>query len=285
MAARNFPTFATNPTDSGAGTMDAKELMALLASNANWILENGAVTVAHTGGGTANALATTTTPAITAYAADQTFWLVPTADNTGAVTIVRDGLATRAVVDKAGDALTGGELVSGNAYLMWDNGTHIRIMTPDASAGGASGSSGLTRILNAVDFTGTSYEWTDMGDYKRAYGLIRGAVSPSANCHLLVQCSDDNGSSYETSGYQDAAGSTGNAYAAIYTGGAWDAAVEEEFNFFIERRGDLLYIKGGNNLNNQSQGLFDNGNTVDALKFYADGGSITGTATLTIWAE
>lgn len=284
MAARNFPTFATDPTDSGAGTLDAKEYAALVADNGNFALENAAVTVAHTGGGSANAIATTTTPAITAYAADQTFWLVPTADNTGAVTIVRDGLATRAVVDKAGDALTGGELVTGNAYLMWDNGTHIRIMTPDASAGGG-GSTGLTRILNAVDFTGASYEWTDMGDYQRAYGLIRGAVSPSENCELRMQCSDDNGTSYETSGYEDFAGSTGEAYAPLYTGNAWDAAASLDFNFFIERRGDQLYIEGGNNFATNNIRIFDNGNTVDALKFYADGGSISGTATLTVWAE
>jgi len=100
MAARNFPTFATDPTDSGAGTLDAKEFAAKNAANGNWVLENTPVTLAHTGGGSANAIACTSTPAISAYAADQTFWLIPTADNTGAVTIVIDGNASRAVVAK-----------------------------------------------------------------------------------------------------------------------------------------------------------------------------------------
>jgi hypothetical protein len=179
MAARNFPTFATDPTDSGAGTLDAKEYAALVASNGNFALENAAVTVAHTGGGSANAIATTTDPAITAYAADQTFWLVPTADNTGAVTIVRDGLATRAVVDKAGDALTGGELVTGNTYLMWDNGTHIRIMTPDASSSGGGGAS-FTRVINADLDSQTLCAFFDNGNDVDALKLYPDAGTFSA---------------------------------------------------------------------------------------------------------
>ncbi len=278
--ARIFPTYATHPLDESSGVLDMKELFALLNDMAKWSLNNTAVTLAHTGGGTANALACESTPAISAYAADQLFWLVPAATNTGAVTIEIDGLATRAVVDKAGDALTGGELVTGNAYLMWDNGTHIRIMTPDASSGSGA-SLTFTRIINADDCTGASYELTDLEDYTEIYIGIDGAQSAADNNNYYATVSDDNGSTYETSGYEG-----GQSEAGFFTQNNWDNGNALPFWVHIVRLGGTgVRIEGGN-LGRFGQSVaFDNGNVIDAIKLAPSSGSVGGSATLTAWAR
>lgn len=285
MASRTFPTFLTDPLDGSSSTLDAKEYAALVAANGNFALENTPVTVAHTGLGTANALATTTVPAITAYAADQTIWLVPDATNTGAVTITRDGLPPRAIVDKAGDALTGGELVFGNAYELWDNGSHLRIMTPDASAGGSSGTTPFVRTLNADDMTGTSYIISDF-TYEEAWLWLVGVIPASDNANCEITCSDDDAATFESSGYKTSAGAALTA-AVVYDAGALDTGNDQTFLVHIERLGDQLMITawlGGVTPDRHEVTIFDNGNTVDAIKIYLDNGSIAD-GDITMWTR
>lgn len=279
--ARIFPTYATHPLDESSGVLDMKELFALLNDMAKWSLNNTAVTLAHTGGGTANALACESTPAISAYAADQLFWLVPAATNTGAVTIEIDGLATRAVVDKAGDALTGGELVTGNAYLMWDNGTHIRNMTPDASAGGGSTAS-FSKIVDAVSLSGAAYSQADF-DHDEAYIFMDDAEPSGTNTALRLRFSDDNGSTDETSGYVSWTGSE-TGFAGIHTGNQWDNGTPRGFYIHIIRSGTEMVVDAYMSNNTRKVSYFDNGNDVDALKLYPDSGTFSG-GTITIWAK
>ena len=281
MAARNFPTFATDPTDSGAGTLDAKEFAAKNAANGNWVLENTPVTLAHTGGGSANAIACTSTPAISAYAADQTFWLIPTADNTGAVTIVIDGNASRAVVDKAGSALTGGELVSGTLYKLWDNGTHLRITNPDSSAGAAA--AGFSKEINAAALSGASYSIADF-DWTEAFIMIKQAEPSGANAELHMRFSDDDLVTDEASGYLDWNASS-TAEFQIYSGNAWDNGGDlRGFWIHIIRSGTELIIYSNAISAVINYGSFNNGNAVNGLKIYPDSGTFSA-GTITMWAK
>lgn len=87
-------------------------------------------------GGTANAITASASVALTAYAVGNLLWLTPSSTNTAAVTLNVDGLGARAVRDAAGAALTAGMLQSGVTYLLYDNGSHYRII-----GGGAVGAS------------------------------------------------------------------------------------------------------------------------------------------------
>lgn len=283
--ARVFPTFSTNPLDETSGTLDAKEFATLVNDMAKWALGNTAVTLAHTGGGSANAIACTSTPAISAYAADQTFWLVPTSDNTGAVTIVIDGQSSRAVVTKAGAALSGGELVTGTAYLLWDNGTHLRIMNPDASAGGSSSTTPFVRTLNADDMTGTSYIISDF-TYQEVWLWLVGVIPASDNANCEITVSDDDAVTFESSGYKTSASGALTA-AVVYDAAALDTNNDQTFLVHIERLGDQLMITawfGGITPDRHEVTIFDNGNTVDAIKIYLDNGSIAD-GDITMWTR
>lgn len=79
-------------------------------------------------GGTGDAITANANPTLNAYAADNKFVLVSGAGNTGAVTININSLGLRNLKSAAGAALTSGQLVSGTAYLLWDDGTDIRVI-------------------------------------------------------------------------------------------------------------------------------------------------------------
>lgn len=82
---------------------------------------------AGTAGGTANALALTPTPAITAYAAGQAFRFVAGSNaNAGATTVAISGL-TATDVQLAGAALAGGEIQAGRLYQIVYNGTAFQL--------------------------------------------------------------------------------------------------------------------------------------------------------------
>jgi hypothetical protein len=73
--------------------------------------------------GTANAITATVAPALTgALAHGMAFWLKPTANNTNTVTLKIGSLSAVAVVDKDGNALGSGDLVSGRRYLLLFDG-------------------------------------------------------------------------------------------------------------------------------------------------------------------
>src|SRR6185437_16379054 len=66
---------------------------------------------------------------VSAYANGNGYTFTATSTNTGAVTIAVDSLAATAVVKNASlDALTGGEIVKGAIYNIYDDGTHLILM-------------------------------------------------------------------------------------------------------------------------------------------------------------
>lgn len=260
--ARGFPTFSNTATDESAGTLDAKEFAQAQADKLNWLANNTPVTLAHTGTGTANALACTSDPAISAYAADQSFWLTPSADNTGAATIVIDGQASRAIVGKAGDALTGGELVTGSTYLIKDNGTHLRIMNPDAVNNGGGG--GFTDIQGTSLSGQSSVDITGMADYTTIRMYLQ-QISPSdANTEVQLLCSDDNGSTFEATGYWF--NETSGTEAVLNVATQFDAS--DILDIYIEIKklaGNEVIISAAYGVNVRLT-LFDNGNEVTAFR-------------------
>ena len=121
-ANRSFPTTVTHPADiSGADYADdvASEGAALWNRVIDF-LENVAGT---------NTITATAGVTITGYAKGMGFRLIPANTNTGAVTINVDSLGAKNLTDPAGNALTSGKLVAGQAYSIWYDGTVFRCDT------------------------------------------------------------------------------------------------------------------------------------------------------------
>lgn len=81
-------------------------------------------------GGTADAIELTTSPAITAYAAGQTFRFIATGDNTDAVTVSVSALATKDLKKTSSGAaaeLAAGDLKEGSVYQIIYDGTQFRL--------------------------------------------------------------------------------------------------------------------------------------------------------------
>lgn len=75
-----------------------------------------------------NTIVATCSPTLTAYAAGQSFWIVPFGANTGATTLNVDSLGAKTVKTAAGAALSGGELLTTTRYLLYYDGTDFRII-------------------------------------------------------------------------------------------------------------------------------------------------------------
>ena len=82
-----------------------------------------------TSGGAANAQTITPAPAITAYAAGQTFRFIAGFTNTGALTLNVNAQGAKAV-QLAASALTGGEVVTGKTYEVTYDGTALQLQGP-----------------------------------------------------------------------------------------------------------------------------------------------------------
>lgn len=92
----------------------------------SWLDNQGTAYWVGAAGGTANALTLTPSPAITAYAAGQRFLFVGSADNTAAMTAAISGLTARDV-QVGGSALSGGEILAGELYQLFDDGTQLQL--------------------------------------------------------------------------------------------------------------------------------------------------------------
>ena len=116
-------------------------------------------------GGTANAITLTPTPALGAYAANDTRIFLPPATNTsGVVTVAVSALATRNIKKSIGGALVilaVGDLVINIPALIWDDGTQYVLLNPQTFTQGADVASATTTNLdtatgNYVHITGTT---------------------------------------------------------------------------------------------------------------------------------
>lgn len=109
-------------------------------------VQDGSFIWCGTAGGTADAITLTPTPAITAYAAGQTFrWIAGASPNTGAATVAISGLTTKAL-ENDGAALAAGDHAAGKMYEGVYDGTAFQITrvrisaeTPGAASTTAAG--------------------------------------------------------------------------------------------------------------------------------------------------
>lgn len=90
-----------------------------------------------TAGGTADALTVTPSPAITAYAAGQSFRFIAASNNTGAATVAISGLTTKAIQNN-GSALSADDIVSGKLYEIVYDGTQFQLNQVKVTAAGIS---------------------------------------------------------------------------------------------------------------------------------------------------
>lgn len=107
-------------------------------------LQDGGATWGGTAGGTGNAITLTLTPAITAYAAGQTFVFLSSAANTGATTLNINSVGAANIRKGTGStALVAGDIPTGTlVFVTYDGAQFIlqrSILTGDSGSGGIAG--------------------------------------------------------------------------------------------------------------------------------------------------
>ena len=120
---------ATNPLGSDPKSLGDNHIRniktALLNDFAGF---TGAVCVTGTDGGATNAYTLTPATPLPAYGTKMVAVFAPTATNTGAVTLNISGLGAKAVNSVSGAALVANDLVTGNLYAAYYNGTEFRLI-------------------------------------------------------------------------------------------------------------------------------------------------------------
>lgn len=118
----NIPFNSKRITGLGAATARTDGIQAAQ-------VQDGSPIWGGTSGGTANAHTITLTPAITAYAAGQTFRFIPGAANTGATTIDINSVGAKNIF-RSGAALLGGELLTSEVAEIVYDGTQFQLISP-----------------------------------------------------------------------------------------------------------------------------------------------------------
>lgn len=158
----------TNPTGSDPKSAGDDHIRNLKTALLNDIVGfPGAVTVTGTDGGAANAY--TLTPAygtLVAYGNRMLTAFSPIATNTGAVTLNISGLGAKNVLSVSGAALIANDLVAGNLYAAFYNGTEFRLLSitknyADQLAFSATLPSQAGNAGKFITTDGTSASWTD----------------------------------------------------------------------------------------------------------------------------
>ena len=118
----NIPFSGMKITGLGAGT--ARTDGASLAT-----IQDGTGVYVATVGGTADAITLTPSPAITAYAAGQTFRFIASGANTTAVTVAVSGLTAKAITKNGTTALVANDILSGMMVQITYDGTRFILGT------------------------------------------------------------------------------------------------------------------------------------------------------------
>ena len=127
-------TIDSGPLDAGLSAVDLSILT--YVNNALPTIDPLPVTLA-TVSGTANAIALTPSPAISAYASGQQFIFIATANNTAATTVAVSGLVAKSLTQNGSTALVAGNILSGALVTILYDGTRFQLMT-SVFAGSAS---------------------------------------------------------------------------------------------------------------------------------------------------
>lgn len=140
--------------------------------------------------GSANAYVLTPSPAITAYAEGQRFYIKANFTNSAASTIAISGLTTKALTKNGTTAIASGDIVSGTIYEIEYDGTQFQILNSNIpsnlsvatlAVSGVSNLTGLVTLGAAVnEFKGTniaSATTTDIGAAVGNFVHITGTVT------------------------------------------------------------------------------------------------------------
>lgn len=164
--------------DLAAGEISAGQVVAVQYDGTNFQLLSQSISpstiqsgsyVFGTESGTANSHVLTVNPALTAYAAGQTFRYVVGNTNTGATQVNISGLGNKDIRDKEGVALVGGEIVAGTVIEIIYTGTYFQTLQLLArsevwvQSGNGHGSTNnkIRRFTTAVTNVGASITYAD----------------------------------------------------------------------------------------------------------------------------
>lgn len=114
----------------------------------------------------------TAAPTLTAYAAGKTFRFVSAGANTGAVTLNIDGVGARAITKLGSTALAAGDIPSGAAVEIYDDGTRFQLIGLAAQTASSISSSFINNLTtvtldNAADYVAIA-DGSDSGNAKKA---------------------------------------------------------------------------------------------------------------------
>lgn len=149
----NIPMATFKFTGLGAGSAATDS-----ASIAN--IQNGTGIYVATVGGTADVITLTVSPAVTAYAAGQTFCWIASGTNTTNVTVNVSGLGAKALTKSGSTALAAGDIASGAIVTATYDGTQFQVDGVDTTgvttfSAGTTGLTPSSATAGAVTLAGT----------------------------------------------------------------------------------------------------------------------------------
>lgn len=141
-----------------------------------------------------------------------------------------------------------------------------------AGAVGGSGitGTGWTKLLTETNLDGLHSQVVGIDpSYNDIIALVR-IVPGTNNTRLHITCSDDNGATYETTGYHDGSDPSATYFRPFLT----DIDIGDDYLFIVDikRLETALVVagvsgEGSSGTSSTKAGIFDNGNDVDFLKF------------------